>query len=381
MRVLFDHQIFSYQAVGGASRYYAELMAVFERTGQPAFDLAVAESPNQYLAGAPFFHGKRVAKAGTARFLRTYARNELSSIATARRGHHDILHATFYDPGVLRNVRGSKLVVTVLDMIPERFPAFFDVSSLYGRLVTKRWIEGKRVLCERADSILAISEYTKQDVVSFYGIDPARITVTHLGNKLSGGADQPRPEGVSARYVLFVGTRNTYKNFEFFVDAVAPLLASDPDLSVLCIGGGAFDAGERERITRHGIADRIHQRSVSDSQLAACYAHAAAFVFPSRYEGFGIPILEGFACGCPVLVANASCFPEIAGEAALYFDPDDVDSLREKLREVLGDAALRESLIARGRERAKQFTWERTAAQTYAAYQSVLEPRGDKAVA
>jgi glycosyltransferase involved in cell wall biosynthesis len=372
MKVLFDHQIFSYQAFGGASRYYAELMAAFHRAGEPAFEVSVAESPNEYLSRAPFFTGKKIAKAGTAGFLRTYVKNELATLAAARRRQHDILHATFYEPGVLRHVRGAKLVVTVLDMIPERFPEFFPATGWYGRFVTKRWIDGKRTLCERADAILAISEHTKQDVVAFYGIDPARITVTHLACTVSGGADQPRPAGVALRYVLFVGTRNTYKNFGFFIEAIAPVLAAHPDTGVLCIGGGALASDELALIDRNGLTGRVLQRSVRDDELAACYAHAAAFVFPSRYEGFGIPILEAFACGCPALVANASCFLEIASDAALYFDPDDRDSLRNALEGVLGDPKLADNLRAKGRERVKRFTWDATAQQTVAAYRSLV---------
>lgn len=372
MRVLYDHQIFSYQAFGGASRYYCELMASFARAGTPAFELGVAASPNAYLAAAPFYRGARTAKGGTAAFLATYARNELATLRAARHAH-DLLHATFYDPGVLRNVRGGKLVVTVLDMIPELFPEMFDVTSTYGRFVTKRWIDGKRTLCERADAILAISEHTKRDLVAFYGLDPARITVTHLGNNLTGGADAPRPGGFPARYVLYVGTRNTYKNFAFFIDAVAPLLDADPELGVVCVGGGPFTPDEAKRFARH--ARRVIQRSVRDDELAACYGHAAAFVFPSRYEGFGIPILEAFACGCPALLANASCFPEIAGDAALYFDPADRDSLQDALTRVLADETLRQELRAKGLARAAPFTWDRTARETLAAYEAVVARR------
>jgi glycosyltransferase involved in cell wall biosynthesis len=260
-------------------------------------------------------------------------------------------------------------VVTVLDMIPERYPDFFDVSSIYGRFVTKRWIAGKRALCERADSILAISDCTKQDVVAFYDIDPARITVTHLGNNLTGGLGAPRPQGFPERYVLFVGTRNTYKNFGRFIEAAAMVLREDASLQVVCVGGGAFMPAERELLARERIAERVVQRNVSDDELAASYAHAEAFVFPSLYEGFGIPIIEAFACGCPALVARASCFPEIAGDAAVYFDPTDRDSLATALRRVLGDRELRASLRAAGLARAAAFTWDNTARQTLAAYQ------------
>jgi glycosyltransferase involved in cell wall biosynthesis len=360
MRVLYDHQIFSYQKFGGASRYFHELMNVMHATAGVAVALGVARSPNEYLAHADYYRGQVTAAGGTGAFLATYARNELATRLAARHPH-DVLHATFYDP--LATGRGGKLAITVLDMIPEHYPDFFDLSGLYGRFVTKRWIEGKRTLCERADIILAISEHTKQDVVKLYGIDPARITVTHLGNRLHGGGDAPRPAGFPERYVLFVGTRNTYKNFGTFLEAVAPL-----EIGIACIGGGALDASETALIAKLGLTSRLVQRSVSDAELAACYAHAAAFVFPSRYEGFGIPILEAFACGAPALLADASCFPEIAGDAARYFDPDRPDQLRERLREVLDDPATADALRAKGRARAARFTWEATAAQTLAAY-------------
>jgi glycosyltransferase involved in cell wall biosynthesis len=369
MRVLFDHQIFSYQAFGGASRYYCELMAAFARTGEPAFELGVAESPNEYLAHASFYRGRKVAKQGVPRFLRTYARNAIEMTLASRRRQHDILHATFYDPGVLRDVRGGKLVVTILDMIPERFPELFSGDGLYNRLVTQRWIAGKRTLCERADAILAISEATKRDVVEIYGTDPERITVTHLGNSLTADANAPRLAGLPPSYVLFVGQRGLYKNFEIVVAAVAAL---DRDTDIVAIGGGALTTEEQAMLARHGMSSRVQQRSVSDHELSACYAHALAFVFPSRYEGFGIPILEALACGCPTLLANASCFPEIGGDACVYFDPDSRDELVAALRRVRDDAAFRASLHDKGVIRARQFTWDATAARTHEAYKAVL---------
>jgi glycosyltransferase involved in cell wall biosynthesis len=364
VRVLFDHQIFSYQKFGGASRYFHELMNVFAQAGEPEFDLGVARSPNAYLDGARYYHGRTVSRTGTPAFLATYARNAIATRLAARRPH-DVFHATFYDPAAVRLARGAKLVVTVLDMIPEHFPEYFAANGLYGRFVTRRWIAGKRTLCEHADTILAISEHTKRDLVAHYGLDPARIVVTHLGNRLHGGADAPAPFG--GRYVLFVGTRNTYKNFGLVLDALAQL----DGVNLACVGGGPFDAAEQAHIERLGLGARVVQRNVRDDELAACYAHALAFVFPSRYEGFGIPILEAFACNCPALLANASCFPEIAGDAARYFDPDDAGALASTLRDVIADP---EPWRARGRARARAFTWEATAARTMAAYRNACMP-------
>lgn len=367
MRVLYDHQIFSYQALGGASRYFAELMTVFAERGEPAFDLGVTESPNEYLAQAPYYRGRTIARTGAAGFVRTYLRNELTTRRLARRGDHDVTHATFYDPAA---THPGKLVVTVHDMIPERRPDDFTTTGVYGRFVTRRWIEGKRGLCKRADAIIAVSEHTKRDLVTFYGLDPARIDVIHLGTRISAAGTI---EGLPARYVLYVGTRNTYKNFPFFVEAIAPLLGET--LALVCVGGGAFDASEQALFARLGISDRVVQRRVSEAELGPAYAHAAAFVFPSLYEGFGIPILEAFACGCPALVANASCFPEVAGDAAAYFDPTDAASLREFLAEILASPARADELRHRGRERARAFTWERTADRTLDVYRATQAAR------
>jgi glycosyltransferase involved in cell wall biosynthesis len=368
MRILFDHQIFSYQAFGGASRYYCELMAELTLGGKAEVELGVHESPNEYLARSTFYRGKKISKGGKGAFLRAYARNALATTLASRRRRHDVLHATFYDPGALRDVRGGKLVVTVLDMIPERFPEQFAGGGLYGRLVTQRWIRGKRLLCEHADSILAISEATKRDLVEIYGTDPARVTVTHLGNRLVAGPGIAKPAGLPERYLLFVGMRGLYKNFE----VVAAAMGGLPDHALVCIGGGTFTPEEQAMLAKHGIGSRTVQRSVRDDELAACYAHATGFVFSSRYEGFGIPILEAFACGCPAIVANASCFPEIAGDAGIYFEPDSVEGLRAVLRRVVDDPGYRDAMIAKGRARARRFTWEATAAQTYAAYQAVV---------
>lgn len=370
MRVLFDHQTFSHQRFGGNSRYFAELLTELYRAGDIEFDLPVVRTPNEYLSRAPYFHGKTSPRVDIPAFLARYVRNAVETQLVARRPH-EIFHATFYDPSALLAVRDSKLVVTVLDMIPEHFPDAFTTTGLYGRFITKRWIEGKHLLCERADAILAISENTKRDITAFYGIDPARITVTHLGNRVVSEGREPLPPGFPQRYLLYVGTRNTYKNFTFFMEAVSPLLARDSTMHVVCIGGGAFDRPEQALLQRLGVASRVVQHTVQDSELAASYANAIAFVFPSLYEGFGIPILEAFGCGCPAILADASCFPEIAGEAARFFDPRDDRSLRDAIGEVLGDAALAADLRHKGRERARAFTWEATARQTAAVYRAV----------
>ena len=215
-----------------------------------------------------------------------------------------MFHATFYDPAALRLARGAKLVVTVLDMIPEHFPEYFAAHGLYGRFVTRRWIAGKRRLCERASVILAISEHTKRDLVAHYGLDPARIVVTHLGNRLSGGAEAAAP--FPGRYVLFVGTRNTYKNFGVVLDAPRAL----PPYLARVRRRWPFDAASKPTSTGSAWA-RVVQRSVRDDGSPR-YAHALAFVFPSL-RGLRHPDPRTFACDCP----RCSRTPAVSRDAAV----------------------------------------------------------------
>ena len=168
--------------------------------------------------------------------------------------------------------------------------------------------------------------------------------------------------------LLFVGSRFGYKNFDGFANAVVPLLNQDKDLHVHCAGGGRFAYEEHRFLQRLGVRSRFTQSDPTDEQLITLYKTARAFVAPSRYEGFGIPIIEAFSCGCPCATSDSSCFPEIAGEAAVYFDPDSPESMAEALRKILYDDIFRGSLIARGFERAKAFSWEKTAMQTVAVY-------------
>lgn len=142
--------------------------------------------------------------------------------------------------------------------------------------------------------------------------------------------------------------------------------------SLICAGGGKFSAQERREIGRRRLSDKIFQLEANDSVLAYLYSRAAAFVFPSLYEGFGIPILEAFVCGCPVLLSNRSSLPEVGGDAAAYFDPESVSSLVEKLTEILDDKGLADDMRTSGLNRLKLFSWENTALKTIETYKKVL---------
>jgi glycosyltransferase involved in cell wall biosynthesis len=382
MKVLFDHQAFVLQEWGGVSRYHFELVR-----GLPCHhevELALARSRNVYVPQLNLLAGLAVSDRG---FRETFlghraflGRKQLYSVAKRlfptldapranrelsleriRSGAYDLFHPTYFDSYFLESLRGRPFVLTVYDLTHDVFPGEFqDAAALSAR---------RRLLAGRAARILAISEATKRDVVARLGIDPGKVDVTPLGFAWAAPAEEPPP--LPERYVLFTGARHGYKNWALFVEAIAPVLLDHRDLHLVCTGH-PLDPEERELLARLGLGARVVQVRATEGQLRAVYARAAAFVFPSRYEGFGIPVLEAFAEGCPAALARTTSLPEVGGDAAIYFDPTDAGSIRDALSRLLGDRTLRADLVARGRSRLAQFTWEATCARTAETYRRAV---------
>jgi glycosyltransferase involved in cell wall biosynthesis len=249
-------------------------------------------------------------------------------------------------------------------MIHEIYPEFF----IYGSDA-----EQKRRLVHKAALVIAVSECTKRDIVQLLGVPPEKVVVIYHGNSLEAPALEdatPRAE-LPAKYLLFVGNRGLYKNFYFFMQAIAPLLAEDKDLQVVCTGT-PLDEPEKQLLRSYGLQERIFHVSANDQMLISLYRNALAFVFPSLYEGFGIPVLEAFANGCPVLVSNTSSLPEVGGDAVRYFAPKEAVSIREAVQAVLDNDRYREELVAKGYGQLSKFSWESMAKQTQEAYRRVL---------
>lgn len=359
MELLVDDQIFSMQKFGGISRYFVEIL------NRMPSDINVR---NTTLLSDNFFLRHDAAKAGQSFHLpdifkkrKIYERlNGWSRERTLRRSDFDVFHPTYFDPYFLGSLK-RPYVITVHDMIYERFPHLFDKND--------PTIEQKRATITRADKIIAISEYTKMDVMDIYGIPEDRIEVIYHGHSMRVDEAQPMT-GLPSDYVLYVGQRYHYKNFGRFLEAFSRLHKLHPEISLVCTGRG-FSRQELSEIARLGLHSAVQSRFVTDNQLAYLYKQALCFVFPSLYEGFGIPILESFAMGCPVLLSDASCFPEVAGDAALYFDPNDADAMVASMLKVVEDSALRDSMAKKGYDRLGLFSWEKTAEETAALYRTL----------
>jgi glycosyltransferase involved in cell wall biosynthesis len=387
MKVLYDHQIFSSFAFGGVSRIFIELMNAFSHDPEIEFNLSIQYTDNEYFKDAecnihvhPYM--KRIFDGGSIALPMHMARNFIvNRINNYRKyenrkysekiiseGQFDVFHPTYYDPYFLDYLHNKPFVLTVYDLIYELFPKYFPHS--------RKFLERKSLLIQKAAKIIAISETTKTDLMKFYEVPAGKIDVIYLANSLKVGtglhftnnADRKLPE----RYLLYVGNRALYKNFLFFIESIVPLLTKDKTLSVVCAGGKNFSHTEKQLFHTWGVEHNLFYSPVNDEILTSLYKNALAFVFPSLYEGFGIPILEAFACNCPVLISNTSSLPEIAGGACLSFDPKDKTSILDVVKQMLSNESLRSELRKKGKERVNFFSWGHTAEETKRIYESIL---------
>jgi len=362
VRVAFDEQIFAIQRHGGISRVFAELAHEFVSNPELGVELQPVAAPlvNEYLLRDP----------GTAKTLVVRpSRHWFTSIARslARRRHHgpvDIVHNTFYLPRALADYPEAKRVVTVHDMIPEIFP--HTRRRLDFLTVKKRYVLS-------ADHIVCVSESTKSDLLDIYGpvIAPVSVVYSGVGPEFNPSA-APVPKWPH-EYVLHVGHRSAYKGGETLFRAFADLRNDFPDLTLVLAGGGPLSRQEAALAESLGIRDRVVQQQVPDSLMPSAYAHALVFVFPSEYEGFGLPVVEAMASGTPMVLCHSSALPEVGGSVAQYFDASRPTSLAEQLGSLLSDESLRECLSAEGLKRAKEFTWDRTAASMVDVYRRTLD--------
>jgi glycosyltransferase involved in cell wall biosynthesis len=284
----------------------------------------------------------------------------------------DLFHATEH---LLLPLRSIPAVLTVHDLIFRHLPAHHKPLN--------RWYLNATMplYCRRADHIIAVSENTRRDLVAAYGVPPERVTV------ILEAADprfSPRSVemvtavreryGLPPRYLLFVGTIEPRKNLSRLLAAFEAIHADGLSDGLVVVGrpGWLYDsffAALEASPVRDAV---VLPGYVADEDLPAIYTGAQALVFPSLYEGFGLPVLEAMACGTPVVASRASSIPEVGGDAALYFDPTSVGEMAEAMHAMLGDPTTGEEKREQGLARAGQFSWRRVAAETWDVYDTVV---------
>lgn len=374
MNILFDHLIFSWQRYGGISRYLSELAAGLARRDDCTVAIVAAFHTNEYLRHAdqsyvwgPYFN-PQIPGAGQIRRL---CQKMLLPIQYALNANADIVHETYYSVAPIG--RGQFRVLTVHDMIHELFTDQFRNGASV--------IEAKRACVSRADHVICVSESTRQDLIRLLDVDPHKTSVVYHGHTLARSASETSDaiSGIKRPYLLYVGARAPgYKNFMTFCKAVASSPVLKKEFDIIAFGGGDFLDTERTVLQKLGLREQTHSVSGDDDLLGAYYRCAALLVYPSLYEGFGIPPLEAMSLDCPVVCSNTSSIPEVVGEAGVYFDPCSVDSMREAIERVTNSTELRTELVHKGRERLKMFSWERCVNETAEIYKAVLG-RGSRA--
>ena len=361
MKVLFDDSIFLQQRFGGISKYFLELINHMDHTAveptifAPIFQCEYIQNLKPHTNCISHIRKPDMLPRSVASVI-----NRGLSITLGT--DFDVVHETYFAKNPILSKSNVPRVITVYDLIHEIYASDFGLDKTSSR---------KKSAIERSDHIIAISENTKNDLINYYDVSEEKISTVYLG------VDQTDNNQIGAKlgfdYILYVGERGGYKNFCVLLEAYASSDYLKSNFKLIAFGGGKFTAVERSKIDHLGCdADKVIQMAGNDEILSQVYLDAAVFVYPSRYEGFGLPPLEAMRRGCPVVVANSGSIPEVVGDAGSYFDPSIADELVQQLEQVLNDSEFRQTLIDRGMVRSGLFSWNRCAKQTLEVYGDVL---------
>lgn len=364
MKILYDHQIFSISNYGGALRYFTELIKRLAINKENEISLFMGQFISEYgieksSENFKYFNGKKHKNYKKSKPVYLFV-NKLFFPGFYDKVTPDIYHQTYYENLCLN--KKAKRVLTVLDMVHELYPDSFgklDKSAAY-----------KKEAVKLADGIISISHSTKKDIVEILNIPEEKIKVIHLGNSLN--EDSETVPIFPFRYFLYVAKREGYKNFKMFVKVFSKIKKNYPDIKIVCSGGGSFTAEELDFFKSLSVQDDIKYIYANDKTLANLYKYAEAFIYPSKYEGFGVSLLEAMKMQCPIIASNLSSIPEILGDAGLYINPDEPEDLEKKIEMLLNDKELRQSLVEKGNIQKEKFSWDKCAGETMEYYEEIL---------
>lgn len=307
-----------------------------------------------------------------------------SSLYEVNLDKRDIFHANYYPiPNIAKEKRKLCKFLTVYDLIPILYPRFFGINNDSDHIVKQSLAS----LSTENDWAICISHSTKNDLCSYLKFDPARVFVTHLAaardifypcdNAEKIALAQSKYKVYNIEYLLSLCTLEPRKNVEHLIRCFAQLVQDEKvkDLFLVLVGnpGWGYNKILEEISNQPLLKNRIILTGrVADEDLAALYSGALAFLYPSFYEGFGLPPLEAMQCGVPVITSNTSSLPEVVGDAGIMLDPTDSDGLCQSILEIYNKPSLREAMSLKSLEQAKKFSWEKCTQQTLAAYKTAL---------
>lgn len=385
MKVLYDSQAFT-QKYGGISKSFCELIKNLPQNVQ--WEIAIKQSNNIHLRQLNLVPNLEQNQLYCDNFLTKKnfkGKNRLYNLCNKllpnlptlehinrkyeekllRQGDFDIFHPTFFDDYYLSLLSKKPFVLTIHDMMPELFPQYFKQNDLQ--------IIKKRKLVKKAAAIIAVSEKTKADIVNILGVPPEKIEVIYHGGPEIDTRSRYEDPIIQGKYILYVGNRAGYKNFKQFIEGFALFAQELDDIKLVCTGP-EFSKNELKLIQENNIRKKVIHYFANDVEIGNLYSHALTFAYPSLYEGFGMPILEAYAYGCPVFLSKCSCFPEIAGNAAIYYDTQiGAQDIASKLSMIYRyDAKERQALINVGYKQLSLYSWQKSALKLAKLYESII---------
>lgn len=357
MKILLDPQIFYTQNYGGISRIFAEFWSECNKRDDVELICPLFYSENLHLkenrlqpANLSFLHNKKYIGKPIVRAILKRV-NKYNALSVIRKGKYDVFITSYYNDYFVVALHGKPYIVTVYDMIHEIFPNYFVGGT--------KFTANKQKLVEGAGAVVAISHSTKKDLLQFFPtISASKVSVVHLSESINT-KETVKLKWLPENYILFIGKRETYKKFDTLYTAVLPLFKKSDNLVVLCAGGGNFTSEELSQFKNAGLTDKFIQYNFNDNELYTIYKNARLFVFPSEYEGFGIPALEAMASGCPLILSRSSSFPEIAEDAALYFEPNNAQQLGSLIEDLLSNKSLCDVMVQKGYVQVAKFSWKK----------------------
>lgn len=366
MKIFVDGQIFAVQEYGGISKYFVEMLSLLNSKND--IFVGIGMHRNKYLLEA---RGElktwlvHVPKFPKGFGLVARLSNSLLDIIAQTIIKPEIVHWTYFRKFYFGTKHSIK-VVTVYDMIHERFPQYFNDASAVAREKLKA--------INSADHIIAISQSTKNDLIELLDVDPRNISVIHLAvNRkiIRDNIDSFKSESLinNGQFILYVGARNGYKNFIKLIEGFTILNKDNPELKLVCFGGGAFSDEEIKQFRSHRVDDRIFHFDGPDRLLHKLYSEASVFVYPSLYEGFGLPPIEAIAAGTRVCASNTSCIPEVMKDLCHYFDPLSASDIAASVNVALQSSDLCRTKVEKFLE---YYSWARCAIEHENLYLKLL---------
>ena len=379
MKILYDYQAFDIQRSGGVSNVFSMLVEGVKEKEEIALGLASTTNLYMLAQGYPSEEQtlERLVKMGKIaadtdiKDIDWKKVNKIYSGNAIKRGDYDVFHPTHYDPYFLDYGLNIPYVVTVHDLAFERLRDYIQ----FNEQMCLKDFDNRRDIMASASKVVAISEATKKDIIDIYKVPEEKIEVVY-------NAFRPLPENYEYNkpfdfpYILYVGTRQgplNYKCFIPFFNQIVPFMKDHPEFKLICTGQ-KFTKFELDMFRQYGLEDRVENHYLNEHGLNNLYHHAFCFVFPSEFEGFGLPILEAYKNDCPALLNDIPVFREVAGDCGIYFDIKDGRTLYRQLEDLYqsGEEA-RKYLIDKQRERLPLFTQEKMVDGYINVYKSVLK--------